>query len=102
MILEVGPFTIDSLRRELLHNARRVELTPMAFDCFLYMSTNPARIIGRDELLDGVWPNVRVCEANLTQTVFMLRKALRAFDSRNYMVTVPGKGYQFAADVRYM
>lgn len=100
MILQVGPFTIDSLRRELLHNARRVELTPKAFDCFLYMAMNPGRIIGRDELLAHVWPNVRVCEANLTQTVFVLRKALATLDSRGYMVTVPGRGYQFTADVR--
>jgi DNA-binding winged helix-turn-helix (wHTH) protein len=102
MILQVGPFTIDPLRRELLHHGHRVELTPKPFECLLYMARNPGRIIDKDELLNVVWPNVLVCQANLTQTVFLLRKVLEIFGSHGYIVTVPGKGYQFAAHVRCM
>ena len=40
-------------------------------------------------------------ESNLNQNIFMLRKALGDTpEDRRYIVTLPGKGYRFAAEVR--
>ena len=45
----------------------------------------------------AVWPNSFVEEANLTQSVFVLRKALGEKASGiRYIVTAPGRGYQLA------
>jgi TolB-like protein len=57
-------------------------------------------VVGKDELLKAVWPSTIVEENNLTQAIAALRRALR--DSRetpHFIVTVPGRGYQFIADV---
>ena len=48
-----------------------------------------------------LWPDSFVEESNLSQNIFMLRKALGdSPDERRYIVTLPGKGYRFAAEVR--
>jgi tetratricopeptide (TPR) repeat protein len=58
----------------------------------------------KEELLDAVWADTFVQESNLTQNIFVLRKALGDADDcdarRRYIVTVPGRGYRFAEKVR--
>jgi len=60
------------------------------------MAANAGRLLPKSELLTAVWPDAFVEESNLTQNVFLLRKALGA-DSP--ILTVPGRGYQFTAPV---
>ncbi len=48
----------------------------------------------------SVWSDSFVEESNLTQTVFMLRKALQESPSERYILTVQGRGYRFAAPVK--
>src|SRR4029450_10515784 len=57
--------------------------------------------VEKDELMRRVWPNAIVEEGNLTFNISSLRKAL-GDDPRlhEYIVTVPGEGYQFVAGVR--
>jgi DNA-binding winged helix-turn-helix (wHTH) protein len=37
---------------------------------------NPGRAVGKDELMEKVWPDTSVEEATLAQNIFALRKAL--------------------------
>src|SRR5207249_220725 len=47
-----------------------------------------------------VWPDSFVEEANLSQTIFVLRKTLGDdADGRPFIDTVPRRGYRFAAPV---
>jgi TolB-like protein/Tfp pilus assembly protein PilF len=51
--------------------------------------------------MQSVWPNAYVEESNLTQNIFLLRKALgETAQHSSYIITIPGKGYRLAADVR--
>jgi Tol biopolymer transport system component/DNA-binding winged helix-turn-helix (wHTH) protein len=95
-----GLFALDPDRRALHRQGIPVPLTPKAFDLLLYLVKNPNRAITKEELLHGVWADSFVEEGNLTQNVFLLRKAL-ADDSGSsaVIVTIPRKGYQFAAEV---
>jgi DNA-binding winged helix-turn-helix (wHTH) protein/Tol biopolymer transport system component len=95
-----GSFALDADRRALHRQGIPVPLTPKAFDLLLYLVKNPNRAITKEELLQGVWADSFVEEGNLTQNVFLLRKAL-ADDSGSsaVIVTIPRKGYQFAAEV---
>src|SRR5262249_590040 len=54
----------------------------------------------KDELLKAVWADSFVEEGNLTQNVFLLRKALeQKSEHSGLIVTIPRKGYQFTAQV---
>jgi TolB-like protein/DNA-binding winged helix-turn-helix (wHTH) protein/Tfp pilus assembly protein PilF len=98
--LEFGPFRLDTVRRLLLRDEAVVALPPKAFDTLLVLVENCDRILEKSELMTAVWPDSFVEEANLTQTVSILRKALgeRAGEHR-YIVTIPGRGYRFVASV---
>jgi tetratricopeptide (TPR) repeat protein len=59
------------------------------------------RVVLKDDLMKSLWPDTFVEEANLSQNIFVLRKALgeSAQDAR-YIATVPGRGYRFAQKVK--
>src|SRR6185295_3113541 len=62
---------------------------------------NRGRVVERAVLMKTLWPDSFVEEANLTQYVFTLRKALgEQLNGQPYIETVPRRGYFFAADAR--
>lgn len=93
-------FLADPVRRLLLRDGEAVQVTPKALSILLVLLESRGRVVGKDELIRQVWASAYVSDANLTQNVSSLRKALgeRAGDSR-YVVTIPGQGYCFAATV---
>lgn len=99
-LYEFDGFRVDPVRRRLLRGGEAVPLTPKAFSILLVLLEKRGEVMEKDDLIERVWPDTHVSEANLTQNVSSLRKALgeRANDHR-YVVTVPGRGYSFVADV---
>jgi len=96
-----GPFLLDPVRRVLTCVEAPVALTGTVFDTLLYLVEHSARIVSKTELLDAIWPRKVVEEANVTQTIFTLRKALASAGATEpLIVTAPGQGYRFAALVR--
>jgi DNA-binding winged helix-turn-helix (wHTH) protein/TolB-like protein/Tfp pilus assembly protein PilF len=101
LVYEFGPFRIDTVRRLLLRNGEVVQLTPKAFDTLVALVENNDRVLEKDELLRAVWADTVVEERNLTVNISTLRKALgEGANEHRYIVTVPGRGYRFAAGVR--
>jgi Tol biopolymer transport system component/DNA-binding winged helix-turn-helix (wHTH) protein len=73
-------------------------LRSKTFDLLLYLAQHPHQVVTKDELMAALWPDSFVEESNLTQQIFLLRKALSENgQGERIVVTVPGKGYQFAA-----
>jgi DNA-binding winged helix-turn-helix (wHTH) protein/Tfp pilus assembly protein PilF len=99
---EFGDFRLDAVKRQLLRRGgQTVPLTPRVFDTLLYLVRHPGKVLGKDELMRAVWPDAVVEENNLNQNVSTLRRALGESRGENrYIVTVPGHGYRFAADVK--
>ena len=96
-----GDFQVNLAQRVLLCQGQAIALGPKTFDLLVYLVRNAQRVVSKDELLDAVWPNAHVEESNLSQHVFLLRKALAVGKSgEKPIVTVPGRGYQFTPPVR--
>jgi DNA-binding winged helix-turn-helix (wHTH) protein/TolB-like protein/tetratricopeptide (TPR) repeat protein len=97
---QFGPFRIDVEKRILLRDGEGVTLAPKAFDTLLVLVEHHGQVLEKDELMRMLWPDSIVEEANLPQNVSFLRKALgESPNERRYIVTIPGRGYRFAADV---
>ena len=94
-----GEFSLDPQSRMLRRGGTTVPLTPKAFDVLLLLVENAGRIVAKDELMKAVWPDSFVEESNLTQTIFMVRKALEETADRRYILTVQGQGYRFLVPV---
>jgi DNA-binding winged helix-turn-helix (wHTH) protein len=98
--IEFGPFRLDAARRELRRGGRLVPLTPKVFDTLLALVDRRHAVARRAELMAALWPDSAVEDANLTQNVFTLRKALREReDGQRYIATLPRRGYRFVAAV---
>src|SRR5205823_10570261 len=98
---EFGPYRLDLPTRRLLRGGEPVSLTPKAFDTLLALIERRDRVVEKTELMQLIWQGSFVEEANLSQTIFVLRKVLGADASgRPFVDTVPRRGYRFGADVR--
>jgi DNA-binding winged helix-turn-helix (wHTH) protein/Tfp pilus assembly protein PilF len=97
-VYRFGSFVVHPASRTVTDGAAAVAIPSRVFDLLLYMVRNPRRLLTKDELLTAVWADAAVEEGNLSQSVFLLRKALGG-NAEPLIVTVPGRGYQFAGAV---
>jgi TolB-like protein/DNA-binding winged helix-turn-helix (wHTH) protein/Tfp pilus assembly protein PilF len=98
---EFGPFSLNAGKRLLLRSGEPVPLAPKVLETLLALIENRERVVTKDELLTQVWGDTIVEEGGLTRNVSVLRKSLgEKPDDHQYIVTVPGRGYRFVADVR--
>jgi DNA-binding winged helix-turn-helix (wHTH) protein/tetratricopeptide (TPR) repeat protein len=92
---------VDAEKETLLRAGEPVPLTPKTFQILLVLVRHSQEIVTKDDLLKAVWPDTFVEEANLSRTIFMLRKALgESSQDRKYILTVPGRGYRLAENVQ--
>ncbi|HJQ27021.1 MAG TPA: winged helix-turn-helix domain-containing protein [Blastocatellia bacterium] len=97
---EFGPFRIDAERRLLLRDGEPVPLTPKVFDTLLLLVEHHGQVLEKEQMIAALWPDSFVEEGNLTYNISVIRKALgESPNERRYVITVPGRGYRFAADV---
>lgn len=98
---QFGPLQLDASRRTVCRGKQLLHLTPKEFDILHYLLEHPHRVVEKAELLSKLWPGVVVEESNLTQNIFLLRKALGASPSGEpFIETVPKRGYRIAVPVR--
>src|SRR5262245_8021616 len=94
-------FSVDREKRVLYRGAEPVQLTPKVFDTLLALVEDRGRILSKDELLQRIWGETVVEEGGLVRNISILRRVLgERPDEHRYIVTMPGKGYQFVAEVR--
>ncbi len=97
---EFGPYRLDPLGRSLLRDGEVVALPPKAVEVLLALVRHSGAVLGKPELIERVWPETIVEEANLNQMIFLLRRAFGGDNERGYIATVPRRGYRFTAGVR--
>ncbi|MGH9937556.1 MAG: winged helix-turn-helix domain-containing tetratricopeptide repeat protein, partial [Blastocatellia bacterium] len=97
---DFGPFRLLPAARVLLRAGCPVALTAKVFDLLVALVENRGALVERNFLMNMLWPDAIVEEGNLTQCVFVLRKALGDNHSEAaYIATIPGRGYRFVAPV---
>jgi eukaryotic-like serine/threonine-protein kinase len=101
VIYEFGPFRMDPDKQVLQRDGQLIAVTPKAFEMLLLLVRRGREVVSKEELLKEIWPDSFVEEANLSQQIFKLRKALGdTLEGERYIVTLPGRGYRFAVPVR--
>jgi predicted ATPase/DNA-binding winged helix-turn-helix (wHTH) protein len=96
-----GPFRLLAAQRLLLEGDTPVRLGSRAFDILAALVERAGEVVGKEELIARAWPETSVEEANLKIQVSALRRALGdGQGGHRYVITVPGRGYNFVAPVR--
>jgi DNA-binding winged helix-turn-helix (wHTH) protein/tetratricopeptide (TPR) repeat protein len=100
-LYEFGPFRLDPEKQILLRAGEPIPLTPKTFQVLLVLVRHSQEVVTKDDLMKAVWPDTFVEETNLSRNIFMLRKALGENpQDHQYILTVPGRGYRLAENVR--
>ena len=95
-----GPFRLDVKDLVLKREGSEIPLTRKAVETLLVLVENAGHVMGKETLLDRVWPGTFVNEATLAQNILTLRKALgKQTTGEDYIGTVPKRGYRFEAPV---
>jgi len=95
MIYKFGSFLLDQSERILFQGEEHVPLTPKAFDTLVVLVESAGHLVTKERLLEKVWSETFVEEANLSVNISTLRKAL----GKQYIETISKLGYRFTANV---
>lgn len=99
-VYEFKGFRLDGAQRRFLHDGRPVQLKSKIFDLLLFLVERRGQLVEKEELMREVWPNTIVEENNITVSMSILRKLLgEDRGGRQFIETVPRRGYRFVAEV---
>src|SRR5215475_7652042 len=101
-IYEFRAFRLDTADRVLRRlDGTLVPLTPRVFKTLVYLVEHRSTVLDKERIMEAVWPDTIVEENNLAQAISKLRQIFGETPGADgYIVTVPGRGYRFVADVR--
>jgi DNA-binding response OmpR family regulator len=94
-VIEVGPLRIDTSRRLVTLNHRRLDLRRMEFELLVQLARDPERVFSRQELLRTVWQyRSGGCTRTVDSHASRLRRKLTANGETPWLITVWGVGYR--------
>ncbi|MGB7068147.1 MAG: winged helix-turn-helix domain-containing protein [Pyrinomonadaceae bacterium] len=97
---EFAEYRIEKKERLLMRRGEIVPLPPKAVELLFVFIESSGHVLNKDELMNRVWADSFVEEANLSRNVFLLRKVLSEGNGGGkFIETIPRRGYRFAADV---
>ena len=100
-LYEFGRFSLDVSNRLLFRDGESVPLHPKAFDTLLLLVEHRDEVLGKEELMQQLWPDSFVEESNLSQNIYVLRKTLgQDTGGPEFIKTIPKRGYKFVGEVR--
>jgi DNA-binding winged helix-turn-helix (wHTH) protein len=98
-VYRFGRFRVDTREQRLTCEGSAIPITPKVFDTLVTFLRHPGRLLTKENLLQAIWPDTAVEEANLTVNVSTLRRLLAASGEPPCIETVPRRGYRFVLPV---
>jgi DNA-binding winged helix-turn-helix (wHTH) protein len=100
MEIRFGDCALDDQSRQLRRKSEAVELSPKAYDLLQLLLEARPRALSKSEMLQRLWPDTFVVEANLSNLIAEVRTAIgdSAREPR-FIRTVHGFGYAFSGVV---
>jgi DNA-binding winged helix-turn-helix (wHTH) protein/tetratricopeptide (TPR) repeat protein len=98
-VYEFNGFRLEAAQRRLLYDGHPVPLKPKILDLLLFLVEMRGQLVVKEDLMREIWPDAIVEENNITVSMSILRKTLSDHDERQFIETVPRRGYRFFAEV---
>ena len=101
-LIAFGPFALDPGRRRVVRTktGEALPLTGRPFEALYYLACRPGVLVPKAELFRAVWKGISVEDNSLARCISTIRKTLGDTpQDRRYIVTEPGLGYRFVAQV---
>ena len=101
LFFKFDDFYLDTREQCLKFQNQPVSLTPKAFQTLVVLLRNGGKVVEKEHFLNEVWADTFVEESTLAQNILTLRKTLSRFrQDKEFIATVPRRGYQFIGDVQ--
>ena len=97
---EFGKFCFDAQKLQLEHAGELVQLPPKSLETLRVLLEEKGAIVTRENLLEKIWADSFVEDANLTVAISILRKTLSGYENETFIQTVPRRGYRFIGDAQ--
>jgi DNA-binding winged helix-turn-helix (wHTH) protein len=93
---EFGDWRVEPARGVLaaLTDGAETHVEPRLMDLLLLFAGSAGRVLGKDEIIEGVWGGRAVGDDTLAAAVSRLRSALGETPQRRYIETLPKRGYR--------
>jgi two-component system response regulator BaeR len=93
---------LDEGRLQAILQGRELDLTLVEFRILEFLSANPGRIYGRDQLMDHIYPDQRiVSDRTIDSHIKNLRKKISGVSPDAEIIhSVYGVGYKFDVDMK--
>src|ERR1044071_4444025 len=102
-LYEFGSYRLDLSERVLWRGEDLLVLPPKVFDTLCMLVKREGAVVSKSELMEAVWSDAFVEESNLSQNIYTLRRTLGVDEQgRQFIETVPRRGYRFAIPVRQL
>jgi Tol biopolymer transport system component/DNA-binding winged helix-turn-helix (wHTH) protein len=96
LVYEFDNFRLDSARLMLYHAGRELEFAPKVVETLLALVERRGAIVSNEEIFSRVWKESYVDRSNLTQNIYLLRKALgNMTNGQPFIETFRRRGYRF-------
>jgi DNA-binding winged helix-turn-helix (wHTH) protein len=100
MRYDFGRCHLDTVNREFTLDGVAMHLSPKAFELLRLLVENRPRVVPKAELMQRLWPNSFVEEANLPVLIAEVRAAIGDAGVGHIIKTHHRVGYGFTAEVR--
>lgn len=99
--LRIGDWRVDPALDEISCGDKVVKLEPRHMRLLVYLAARAGQVVGLDELLREVWPNLVHTPQSAYNAIAQLRTSLGcSIDAPTYIATVARKGYRLIAQVK--
>ena len=96
-----GDMVLDAERRELRSGTRLIAIEPLAFDLLEFLICHRDRVVGRDDLLAGVWGGRIVSDSAIGARINAARRAIGDDgEQQRWIRTIARKGFRFVGEAR--
>lgn len=90
---------VDPTRNQISRDACVVQLEPKVMDVLCVLLEQQGRVVSREEFIGRVWKLESGSDESVTRAISLLRRAFRKVgEDRQYIETVPKRGYRIIAD----
>lgn len=92
--IEIGPLTLNVLKREVLFNGKTIDLTKKEYELLEYLANNKGIVLTRDQLIEQVWGYDFVGDTNVLDVyIKYLRNKIDYPNNIKLIQTIRGVGY---------
>ncbi|MCF7222233.1 tetratricopeptide repeat protein [Marilutibacter chinensis] len=100
--MRTGEWRATRASGELSGPEGTLRLEPKVMDLLFLLASRPGEVIGRESIMNALWPGIVVGDDSLARSVFKLRQAL-GDDARSprYVETIAKRGYRWCAPVEW-